>query len=355
MVGAAKLDPDYIDQNFNEFIFVIRYLSHVRYRMNGQFIPKIPKVNSISQELLTKALEYISDVKGREIKNLYKTVDFHARGSYGAVFTVKGKIWNVEEDKIDIDKFAIKKIPEKSQEAISRDNNEVACLLELRHPNIVQIKAAYRLPHEMRIVMEYIEGGTLAQIITIRKLTESHILYISQQLLSGLAFLHSRNFVHRDLNSSNVMLSVTGNLKIIDFGCCTELHGPTRLEPMGTAHYMAPEIIKRQPCSLKIDIWSFGIVFLELFVRHNPFKTKIEAMFKAVCGDTLREINPSDYNMSEESFSFCQQCLIADPEKRLSVGELQENPLIKYASLNNDLKTLLKTIALSIKLSDSGI
>jgi len=280
-------------------------------------------------------------------------LDTNGRGSFGKVVTAKGKVWNAEEGKIVTDIFAIKKIPEKTEQDIANNNNEVACLLELRnHPNIVQIKAAYRLPHQIRIVTEFVEGGTLAQILKFRALSEPHILYISQQILAGIAYMHSKNLVHRDLKSSNIMLSVSGSVKIIDFGFCADLTDGPRVQTVGTAYCMAPEVIKKQPHSLKADIWSFGIIFLEMYLRHIPFKTKLEATFKAVCGASLQGINPVEIHMKEEAFALLQQCLILDPENRISSAELEQIPLIKNASMDHDLENILRTIFVSLQMYD---
>jgi len=356
MIRSSKLVEDQIDDHFEEFIYAIRYLTEGRYQMNGQIFVSSVKKNGVSESFQQLALEFITDVKEREVKKLYKTLEVNGKGSFGKVVTAKGKVWNAEEGKIVTDIFAIKKIPEKTEQDIANHNNEVACLLELRdHPNIVQIKAAYRLPHEIRIVTEFVEGGTLAQILKIRQLSEPHIFYISQQLLAGIAYMHSKNFVHRDLKSSNIMLSVHGSLKIIDFGFCAELTDGPRVQTVGTAYCMAPEVVKRQSHSFEVDIWSFGIIFLEMYLRHIPVKTKLEALFKAVCGASLQGINPVEINMREEAFALLRQCLIVDPENRASSVELQQNPLIKNASMDLDLETILRTIFVSLQLYDSGI
>jgi len=92
-----------------------------------------------------------------------------------------------------------------------------------------------------------------------------------------------------------------------------------------------------------------------MYLRHIPFKTKLEALFKAVCGASLQGINPVEINMREEAFALLQQCLIVDPENRASSVELQQNPLIKNASMDLDLETILRTIFVSLQLYDSGI
>jgi len=242
----------------------------------------------------------------------------------------------------------------KNEEDITYHNCEVASLLALSSStNIVQIKAAYRLHNEIRIVMEFIDGGTLAEILGSCKLTEPYIFYISKSILCGLAFLHSRKFVHRDLKANNIMISKKGDVKIIDFGFCAEELEPL-VELVGTTYWMAPEIFKKQVYTSKVDIWSFGIVFLEMYLRRTPFNSKWEAMFKAICGETMQCVTPQ-IKMREEAYTFCQSCLLVDPDKRSSATELLECPIIKSSFLDKDFESFIDQFLISITLFYSGI
>jgi len=195
--------------------------------------------------------------------------------------------------------------------------------------------------------------GTLAQVLNARAIPESFIFYISQQVLNALAYMHSRNFVHRDLKSNNIMFSNNGSIKIIDFGLCAELYDGPRLQTVGTSYWLAPEIIRRQPHTTKVDIWSFGIVLLEMYFRRVPFESKLHALIKAVCGETIDCINLQEMKMSEEAYAFCKGCLETDPEKRLSAVDLQQHTLIKSAT-DTEFTDSLKSIFLTIAVNSFG-
>jgi len=124
-------------------------------------------------------------------------VEINNQGGFAKVLTVRGKILDEETGKMKKEIVAIKKISEKSEHHVKNNNCEVACLLELNHENVIRIKSAYRLSHELWIVMEHMQGGTLSELLKMRTLTEPQILYISQQILMGLEYIHSKNIVHR--------------------------------------------------------------------------------------------------------------------------------------------------------------
>jgi len=282
-------------------------------------------------------------------------MESNGKGGFGRVFSARVKT-KVEHGKTIKEFVAIKRVPSTSAREEMNNNCEVACLLELRHANIVEIKSVYQLPNELWIIMEFMEGGTLAQAIRLHALAPSHINFISAQILRGLEYIHQRGFVHRDLKSNNIMLSIEGGVKIIDFGLCANISDGPRIQTLGTSHWMAPEMIMRHPHTTKIDIWSFGIVFLEMYLRCVPFSgSRILSMFKAVKGETLEYIHLHKFNIPHKAYHFVECCLQPDPNKRLSATELLQDPIMKKSAPDEDLRTLLKTIFVSITLHRSGI
>ena len=100
---------------------------------------------------------------------------------------------------------------------------------------------------------------------------EKTACYYFTQTCSAVNFLHSNNLVHRDLKPENLLLDSNNNLKLCDFGWCTEISFGNRDTICGTCEYMAPEIINEQPYNCSIDIWSLGVLLYELLHGYSPF------------------------------------------------------------------------------------
>jgi p21-activated kinase 1 len=250
---------------------------------------------------------------------------------------------------------AIKRLPNTNEDDHIVNICEVACLLTLKHNNIVQYKDAHRLPAELWIVMEFMEGGSLNHALKVHSFSESHIALILQQILSGLEYIHSLNYAHRDVKSNNIMMSISGNIKLIDFGICANVSKP-RQETVGTVFWMAPEMITKQPHNVKCDIWSVGIVALEMYMRSPPFhSSRILSMWKGLCGETIQclEDNPKA-KLCPEALSLCKNCLTVDPELRPSANELRKVPFIANAVIDKSFLTSLKTIFISLTMHRSG-
>jgi len=110
----------------------------------------------------------------------------------------------------------------------------------------------------------------LSEAVKVHQFSERHIAYVSREILKALTYLHSRNFVHRDLKSGNVMMSIEGHIKLIDFGlCCDVTEGP-RLQMLGSPYWIPPEMIRKKPHSCPADIWSFAVCVLEMYLKEPP-------------------------------------------------------------------------------------
>jgi len=128
--------------------------------------------------------------------------------------------------------------------------------------------------------MEFMEGGTLTESCKKHNFEEDEIAYVSKHMLLALIFMHKNSITHRDLKSANVMMTIEGDIKLIDLGLCAILEGGYKVGMVGSPFWMAPEMIRREPYDNKIDIWSFAICLLELANRHPPNDSNIiRAMF----------------------------------------------------------------------------
>ncbi|NWU84247.1 PAK3 kinase, partial [Onychorhynchus coronatus] len=125
---------------------------------------------------------------------------------------------------------------------------------------------SYLFNEELWLVMEYVEGCTLAALVSKQALEEAMIASVSQECLKALDLLHSNLVIHRDVKSENILLGMDGSVKLIDFGSCAWLQPWQRKQRsfLGTRFYTAPEMLRGDKYDAKVDIWALGIVALEM-------------------------------------------------------------------------------------------
>lgn len=154
-----------------------------------------------------------------------------------------------------------------------RREEEVASAL--RHPNIVQFLGSASAPPRYCLVFEFMEGGTLAEVLRRNRKAPLDFFRLASDMAQGMSYLHEHSVMHRDLKSSNVLLDAQGTAKISDFGlsCVMELGRSADLTAeTGTYGWMAPEVIRHEPYSSKADVYSFAVVLWELLAKDVPFK-----------------------------------------------------------------------------------
>ncbi|KAJ7817236.1 kinase-like domain-containing protein [Mycena leptocephala] len=149
--------------------------------------------------------------------------------------------------------------------------NQLSVMKELDHPNIISFIESYLVEPEMLwIVTDYVEGGELTEIIRNNRMVEDQMSNICWQICKGLAYLHSQSIIHRDIRPDNILVDSLGRLKI-RFGFCAKLTEQRlrRASMAGTPHWMAPEVVKQKEYGVKADVWSLGILAIELTSVEN--------------------------------------------------------------------------------------
>ncbi|KAJ8255305.1 hypothetical protein GJAV_G00203370 [Gymnothorax javanicus] len=178
-------------------------------------------------------------------------------GAQGAVFL--GKFHSEE--------VAIKKVREQKE-------TDIKHLRKLKHPNIIAFKGVCTQAPCYCIIMEYCAQGQLYEVLRAgRKVTPQLLVDWASGIASGMNYLHLHKIIHRDLKSPNVLVTHNDTVKISDFGTSKELSDKsTKMSFAGTVAWMAPEVIRNEPVSEKVDIWSFGVVLWELLTGEIPYK-----------------------------------------------------------------------------------
>lgn len=227
-------------------------------------------------------------------------------GAQGAVFL--GRLGN--------ELVAVKKVKDKTEADIKH-------LRKLNHPNIVAFKGVCIQPPCYCIVMEYCPYGQLYDLLKNgRQIAPNTAIEWSKQIASGMMYLHSHKIIHRDLKSPNVLLTYNDTLKISDFGTSRQwTDRSTKMSFAGTVAWMAPEVIRNEPCSEKVDVWSFGVVLWELLTCEIPYRdVESSALIWGVGNNSLQLPIPSS---CPDGFKLLlQQCWSAKPRNRPSFRQI---------------------------------
>ncbi len=279
----------------------------------------------------------------------YKILEKLGEGGMGVVYLA-------QDTKLER-KVAIKFLPHHisaNSEERERFKIEARAAAALNHHNITQIYSIEEADNEMFIVMEYVEGKELKDIInppssTLSKrgdtggLAMNDIINYATQIAEGLEAAHKKGIIHRDIKSSNIMITEDGKVKIMDFGLA-KVKGGIELTKVGTTvgttTYMSPEQAKGKEVDHRTDIWSFGVVFYELITGKLPFE-----------GEYDQAITYSVINEKQKPVSFFRNDLPTEIEQ--IVNKTLEKDLEKRFNDFSEILSLLKNIQVSRKINDS--
>lgn len=257
-------------------------------------------------------------------------------GATGNVFTA-----------VDIktsEKVAIKMIDIRRQVKKILILTEISVMKNKKHPNVVNYYDSYLVEGtQLWVIMEYMQFGPLTDLVTTLVLREGQIAVIVRETLKAIEFLHSNKIIHRDIKSDNILLSLDGQVKVIDFGFCAQLDNmdEKRRTFAGSPYWLSPEIITRKAYDTKTDIWSLGILIIEMLEGAPPYLN--EAPLKAIYLIASRgkpAINQE--KLSPELADFLDKCLNTDPEARATATELLSHPFLNCAEPLSSIVPLIR-------------
>ncbi|KAH9717578.1 mitogen-activated protein kinase kinase kinase 3 [Citrus sinensis] len=250
------------------------------------------------------------------------------RGTFGHVYlgfnSESGQMCAIKEVRVVCD-------DQTSKECLKQLNQEINLLSQLSHPNIVRYHGSELSDERLSVYLEYVSGGSIHKLLQeYGPFNEPVIQTYTRQILLGLAYLHARNTVHRDIKGANILVDPHGEIKLADFGMAKHMTScASMLSFKGSPYWMAPEVVMNtNGYSLTVDIWSLGCTVLEMATSKPPWSQYegVAAIFKIGNSKDIPEIPE---HLSDDAKSFIKQCLQRDPSARPPASKLLDHPFVR--------------------------
>eukprot|EP01080_Neovahlkampfia_damariscottae_P007050 gene7050-11213_t len=298
-----------------------------------QFVMDGPNANAQKKEKSGKLSDFLIPDDPNTVFGKLTKLD---EGMFGVVY--KGK--DTKTGKI----VALKVIPLKKDTKIEQIELEIAMMDKCDHKNIVKYLGTYMKGQDLWIAMELMDGGKLTDIVLNTRFSEPEIALVCRETLLALKYLHDKNMIHRDIKSDNILLTKQGDLKLGDFGFCCQLktEEDCRKSVMGTPYWMAPEVIRGIDYSFKADVWSLGVVAIEMADGEPPHMElqPLRALFVIATQPAPSVREPEKW--SKEFKEFLSMCLQKSQENRATCEQLLQHPFLEKAGTKDFLPKYLK-------------
>ena len=346
-VTVAK---EYIEKKYNLKSIINTKWNNVIEKLNSLNISEKEKNKIIDEINHQKSL---NSRKNREKQTIheYESLSIIGRGAFGEVHVCREiKTGNI---------YAIKKIKKETlikKNQIIHIRSEQLFMSKVKSPWIVDLKASFQEGDYLYLVMEFLPGGDLMSLL-IKKdiLTEDEARFYIAELILAVDSIHKLDCIHRDIKPDNVLIDKNGHIKLSDFGLAkvsdklyenykyenfnkNKLTHKKNYSCVGTAYYVAPEVLNKSGYGKDIDWWSVGVIFFEMLVGYAPFcseETK-EVCYKVINWQKFLKI-PDDIKISKEAEDLIFK-MINNSDKRLGrsgIEEIKVHPFFKGLDWDN--------------------
>ncbi|XP_057726819.1 mitogen-activated protein kinase kinase kinase 5-like [Arachis stenosperma] len=304
---------------------------------NSVSVHRLPLPPMPNSPTLTAATTY-SHAAGRSeslpMKSQWKKGKLIGRGTFGSVYVgtnrETGALCAVKEVELCHEDPT-------SIESIKQLEQEIKVLSQLKHPNIVQYYGSEVVEDKFNIYLEYVHPGSINKYVRDHcgAITESVVRNFTRHILSGLAYLHSKKTIHRDIKGANLLVDSAGVVKLADFGMSKHLNGyEGNLSLKGSPYWMAPELMQtvvmhkdnNSDLAYATDIWSLGCTIIEMFNGKPPWSEfeGAAAMFKV-----MKDTPPIPETLSSDGKDFLRCCFRRNPAERPTAAMLLEHRFLK--------------------------
>ena len=353
----VKIAKEYIERKYS-----------IKTTKNNEINAIIDKINSleISDEEKLKMLSELRHVESEELRKNrkkqtirdYESIKIIGRGAFGEVHVCRviktGEI-------VAIKKIRKAELIKKNQ--IIHIRNEQLFMSKVKSPWIVELKASFQEDDFLYLVMEFIPGGDFMNLLMDKdKLTEEEAKFYTAELILAVESIHKLDCIHRDIKPDNILIDKNGHIKLSDFGLAKvsdQLYEKTSTKDpnynpnkkthqklyscVGTAFYVAPEVLNKKGYSQEIDWWSVGVIFYEMLVGYAPFCAQ---EIQEVCSRILNHDKylqiPNEIKLSKEALDLIYK-MLSDSNKRLGkngADEIKSHPFFKGVDWDNIRDTM---------------
>ena len=225
----------------------------------------------------------------------YEILSILGHGGMGKVYKVR----NIISDRVEAMKILLPDL-NSNQSLADRFLREIRLLATLNHPNIAALRTALTYENQLVMIMEFVEGETLANRLARAPLSTAEAVNYSEQVLAALSYAHKQNIIHRDIKPANMMLTPQGVVKLMDFGIArssTDGSLTSTGTTLGSLNYMPPEQVRGEGADARSDIYSFGVSLYEMLTGKLPFQSDSQY---ALMTAHLNETPPAPITLRED-------------------------------------------------------
>ena len=361
----VKIAKEYIERKYNLKTMKDSKYNAILEKLNSKDISDEEK-NKILEELHQESEELRKTRQKQTIRD-YESLTVIGRGAFGEVHVCRviktGEIVAIKKIKKDL-------LAKKNQ--IIHVRNEQLFMSKVKSPWIVDLKASFQEDDFLYLVMEFLPGGDFMNLLIEKdKLTEEEAKFYIAELIMAVESIHKLDCIHRDIKPDNILIDKNGHIKLSDFGLAKvsdklyeqntvkdENFNPKKMTHkklyscVGTAYYVAPEVLNKKGYGQEIDWWSVGVIFFEMLVGYAPFcaQETQEVCFKILNWEKYLQV-PPEIKLSNEANDLIKR-MISDPTKRLGkngADEIKAHPFFKGVDWDHIRETMKPPFVPEIK------